>query len=196
MQKLNNENLNTPELAYKFFKERWRSQMHYCDWNRFILMAKGFKGGKYLYAGCFNSPVPFELTRDFKDRAEIHAVDWCEPLIKELQERYPEVKYQVANVNKLPFEDGYFDWVVAGELIEHTEKPDELIKELMRVLKSGGTLALSTPLEEAVNGAVSAEHLWSFDSNDIINLLKDYGEVSIQYYKDTHNIILAFCKKK
>ena len=105
-------------------------------------------------------------------------------------------KYQVANVNKLPFEDGYFDWVVAGELIEHTEKPDELIKELMRVLKSGGTLALSTPLEEAVNGAVSAEHLWSFDSNDIINLLKDYGEVSIQYYKDTHNIILAFCKKK
>ena len=136
------------------------------------------------------------MTRDFKDKAEIYAVDWSEPLIKELKERYPEVKYEVGDVNKLRFEDNFFDWVVAGELIEHQEKPEELIKELMRVLKSGGTLVLSTPLEEAVNGAVSAEHLWSFTTDDIIKLLMDYGEVSIQYYRDTHNIIIAYCQKK
>jgi len=194
MERLNTINLNKPELAYKFFTERWRSQMHYVDWNSVVLMAKGFNGGKYLDVGCFNSPLPYELTRDFKD-AEIHAVDYCEPLIKDLQARYPEVKYQVADATKLPFEDGYFDRVVAGELLEHTEKPEEYVKELVRVVKSGGTLAVSVPNDEIRTGAVSAEHLWSFNSTDIINLLKGYGEVSLTFYQDTHPVLIAYVKK-
>jgi len=194
MERLNLTNLNQPDLAYKFFTERWRSQMHYVDWNRFVLMAKGFKGGKYLDVGCFNSPLPYELTRDFKT-SEIHAVDYCEPLIKDLQKRYPEVKYQVADVNKLPFEDGYFDRVVAGELLEHTENPNEIITEMARVLKVGGTLAVSVPNDELRTGAISAEHLWSFTSTDIINLLKGIGEVSLTFYQDTHPVLIAYVKK-
>jgi len=190
----NKNNLSTPELAYKFFKERWRSQMHYVDWNRFVLMSKDFKGGKYLDVGCFNSPIPYELKRDFPE-SEIYALDWCEPLIKELKERYPEVNYIVGNANKLPFRDNEFDWVVAGELLEHNENPKELIKELIRVVKKDGTLAVSVPLMETPEKPLSEEHLWSFNSQDIVQLLMPYGQVRLLFYKDTYETIIGFCKK-
>jgi ubiquinone/menaquinone biosynthesis C-methylase UbiE len=195
MKRLNTKNYNEPNLAYKFFKERWRSQMHYVDWNRFVLLAKDFKGGKYLDVGCFNSPVPYELTRDFP-QAEIYALDYCEPLIKELAERYPEVKYMVGDVKQLPFKDGEFDYVVAGELLEHTENPEQTIKELMRVVKSGGTLAVSVPLNESPEEPLSEEHLWSFTAEDLILLLSDYGQVSLNWYKDSYSVIIGKCLKK
>lgn len=196
MERLNTNNLNTSELAYKFFKERWRGNLHYIDWERFKLMIKKYKGGKYLDAGCFNSPMPYELKLDkrYKDE-EIVAIDYCEHLIKDLKEKYPEVDYQVGDVNDLTFGKEEFDYIVAGELLEHQEKPEETIKELMRVLKIGGTLAVSVPLNEIERGTVSDEHLWSFGSTDLLNLLSPYGEVEINYVVDSVPIIMAFCKK-
>ena len=46
---------------------------------------------------------------------------------------------------QLPFDDARFDCVVAGEVIEHVPNPDELLREVRRVLVPGGTLILSTP---------------------------------------------------
>lgn len=46
---------------------------------------------------------------------------------------------------RLPFEDGEFECVVAGEIIEHVPDPDSLLREIRRVLTPGGTLVISTP---------------------------------------------------
>ncbi len=48
---------------------------------------------------------------------------------------------------KLPFEDSYFDMVTMFDVIEHVEKNTEIncLAEINRVLKSNGTLILSTP---------------------------------------------------
>lgn len=45
----------------------------------------------------------------------------------------------------LPFEDGTFDVVVAGELLEHMRDPAALVAEARRVLRPGGTLVGSVP---------------------------------------------------
>lgn len=45
----------------------------------------------------------------------------------------------------LPFDDATFECVVAGEIIEHVPNPDELLREVRRVLKPGGLFVLSTP---------------------------------------------------
>ena len=51
-----------------------------------------------------------------------------------------------ANVEEpLPFDDGSFDAVVAGELLEHLQFPDALVAEIGRVLRPGGVLAGSVP---------------------------------------------------
>ncbi len=66
----------------------------------------------------------------------------------------------------------------------------------MRVLKKGGVLAISVPKEEGGDNFVSGEHLWSFNKQDIENLLKKYGKVEISTYKDTVEHFIAYCFKK
>jgi len=45
----------------------------------------------------------------------------------------------------LPFNDNSFDIVICASLIEHIPEPFLLLKEIYRVLKSGGLLYLSFP---------------------------------------------------
>ena len=50
-----------------------------------------------------------------------------------------------ADLEKLPFADGTFDWVLCTETLEHVARPARVLAELRRVLKPGGDLALSVP---------------------------------------------------
>ncbi len=45
----------------------------------------------------------------------------------------------------LPFADGEFDRIVCAEVLEHIWEDVAAIKELIRVLRPGGTLAISVP---------------------------------------------------
>ena len=45
----------------------------------------------------------------------------------------------------LPFEDGSFDIVLAGEILEHMVDSEGFLREIARVLRPGGALVLSTP---------------------------------------------------
>lgn len=47
------------------------------------------------------------------------------------------------NEENLPFEDNYFDTVLAGELLEHVINPDHLLGEAYRVLGKDGVLVLT-----------------------------------------------------
>lgn len=60
----------------------------------------------------------------------------------------------------LPFADGEFDRIVAAEILEHVPADIEAIGELVRVLRPGGTLAVSVPrwLPEMINWKLSADY--------------------------------------
>ncbi len=51
----------------------------------------------------------------------------------------------VGNALKLPFADGTFDTVVCSEVLEHIPDYQQAIKEITRILKPGGNLAVSVP---------------------------------------------------
>jgi len=62
------------------------------------------------------------------------------------QTRNKGFEAEVADVSvHLPFDDEIFDCVVFGELIEHLVDPDAALVQIARVLKTGGTLILTTP---------------------------------------------------
>jgi len=52
---------------------------------------------------------------------------------------------RVCPVEKLSFEDNFFDYCIAFEILEHLYNPEEGVKELYRVLKLGGKLIGSVP---------------------------------------------------
>ena len=61
---------------------------------------------------------------------------------------------------QLPFADGEFDRVVAAEVLEHIPADIQAIQELVRVLRPGGTLAVSVPrwFPEIVNWKLSDDY--------------------------------------
>ena len=61
---------------------------------------------------------------------------------------------------QLPFGDGEFDRVVAAEVLEHIHADIQAIKELVRVLRPGGTLAVSVPrwFPEIINWKLSDDY--------------------------------------
>lgn len=60
----------------------------------------------------------------------------------------------------LPFADGEFDRIIAAEILEHIPADIQAINELVRVLRPGGTLAVSVPrwFPEIVNWKLSDDY--------------------------------------
>jgi ubiquinone/menaquinone biosynthesis C-methylase UbiE len=55
--------------------------------------------------------------------------------------------FQASDINRLPFETRSLDLVIASEVIEHLPEPERVISEIARVLRPGGQLILTMPLE-------------------------------------------------
>ncbi len=59
------------------------------------------------------------------------------------RERAPRGLWLRGRVDPLPFADGTFDVVVSLEVIEFTPHPDRSLRELVRVLRPGGSLLIT-----------------------------------------------------
>jgi SAM-dependent methyltransferase len=68
-----------------------------------------------------------------------------------------EGRVQVGDALALPYPDGWFDCVLASEILEHVPRDEAAIAELVRVLAPGGTLGVTVPrwLPERICWALS-----------------------------------------
>jgi 2-polyprenyl-3-methyl-5-hydroxy-6-metoxy-1,4-benzoquinol methylase len=85
------------------------------------------------------------LTQHFADGNHVTGLDVDHEALARARERLG-IETVWGNVEEgLPFEDGSFDVVVAGELLEHLAMPKSLVREARRVLASGGRFVGSVP---------------------------------------------------
>lgn len=105
-----------------------------------ILKAAIGSGRRVLDLGCRSGA----LTKHFLDGNDVVGLDVdAAALARAAELGITPVQGDVEE--RLPFEDGSFDAVVAGELLEHLRFPDALVGEIRRVLRPGGVLAGSVP---------------------------------------------------
>ena len=100
---------------------------------------------KILDVGCGEAYFKFFFDSMCKEKIEWHGIEvW-----KERADFCRHVGYDVKECSlengELPFENEKFDIVIASHVIEHLPNPNEIIVELERVLKKGGTLLIGTP---------------------------------------------------
>jgi len=113
---------------------------------------------------------------------EITCCDIDAPALDKMKILKPEYNWVLADAKSLPWENGYFDVLYAGEIIEHMTDPASVLREWGRVLKSGGILILTTPnrdrlLAKAIGERmpVHHEHLEEFNLKELRSLLKTNG---------------------
>jgi len=119
-------------------------------------------GDRVLDLGCGGGRHAFEAARR---GAIVTAVDLDLAELKYVRDvtgADPDVYVTTANCDalQLPFPDGTFDRIIASEVMEHI--PDDLgaARELARVLRTGGTMAVTVPssIPERICWALSDEY--------------------------------------
>jgi SAM-dependent methyltransferase len=100
----------------------------------------GEPGARVLDVGCGVGQVVARLqTAGF----EAYGVDVSQPNVT--RARQITERCQVYDGKKLPYADGYFASAGALNVLEHVEEPEAFIQELVRVVRIGGRVVLSSP---------------------------------------------------
>ena len=97
-------------------------------------------GARALDVGCGVGQVVARLT---DGGFEAYGVDVSEPNIARAKQFCS--RCQIYDGRNLPFADNYFVSVGALNVLEHVEQPETFIAELVRVVRPGGKIVLSSP---------------------------------------------------
>jgi SAM-dependent methyltransferase len=108
----------------------------------------------------------------------------------------------VGDITKLneSIQDSRYDCVACLNVLEHTLDPFSAIKELRRIIKHGGYLLLSAPLNWRIHGPIP--DCWRFTEHGWKVLLKDFDIIEISSLETPdrelfpiHYCLLAQCNK-
>lgn len=96
-----------------------------------------------LDVGCYDGTFLSLVKNKNNNFFGIEASEWG---IEEARGKGIEInQYFFDDKTKLPYEDNFFNIVVAGEIIEHIYDTDFFLEEIYRVLKLEGKFLISTP---------------------------------------------------
>lgn len=126
-----------------------------------------------LDAGCGVKPyLPF-----FKEKADSYIGVDISPA--------PEVDL-VCVAEQLPFNTESFDAVVCTQLLEHSDDPQKVLREIHRVLKRGGVLILST---HGIWRKHTVQDYWRWTDTGLKKILAHFREVEV---KNCGGAVLCF----
>ena len=145
------------------------------------------RGKRILDIGCSQGIVCLLLARegfncvgiDYEKTAIEYAL---EELKKEEDIVRKRVEFKIGDAVHLSFEDDSFDTVILGEIIEHLNHPEKVLKEAKRVLKDGGMAIITVPFglnpdpdhKRTYYPVSFLERVQPFFKTDIIDTIDNY----------------------
>jgi len=137
------------ELFYNDFSSKWERYINNAETKKRLkivfdelLGEVDLKGKEFLEIGCGLGYFSLEAQ---KRGAKVTAIDVGANLVKITKQKVKKGKFIVASASNLPFKNSSFDIVLCTEVIEHVENQEKAFREMFRVLKKEGYLAITTP---------------------------------------------------
>ena len=106
-------------------------------------------GARGLDLGCGMGETTRQLARTLDKPNEIIGLELNPDLVERAKKlssgEQDDVSFEQGDVSALEFADNSFDFVFARYLLMHLAEPEAVLKEMLRVCKSGGAVAVQEP---------------------------------------------------
>ena len=109
--------------------------------------------------------------------AYVRGIDVSPEAIAVAAERYrrPNIEFQLGDAQALREQDRSYDVVCSFETIEHVADPEMMLREVVRVLRDGGTFLVSTPkADESTHAPSNPFHRSEWSAADFEALLSRF----------------------
>jgi SAM-dependent methyltransferase len=97
-------------------------------------------GIRLLDIGCGTGALAAEAARR---GAEAIGIDFAPSMVAEAAQRHPGVEFRAGDAEAIPLPDASVDAVTCSFGMLHMERPERVLAEVARVLRSGGRLAMT-----------------------------------------------------
>ena len=190
MRRVHDKDINSPE----YFDKMWNLLGHKYDPIRLVYLLKQVRlADTVCELGCGWFGALQYATAVLGMDIKAYVVDFSKEALRKSLMCAPYLKVHLGDVLHTPYTDSKFDVVIAGELIEHMDQPEALVKEMSRICKPGGYLNISTVDPDCEDGKhlKYPEHVFRFTPEDLITLFSPYGKPE---YRMVGNYLTISCK--
>jgi SAM-dependent methyltransferase len=133
---------------------------------------------RILDAGCGNGRYSKFLLNHADADAQLTSFDLSQKMLARSRKRLgnPRVTHVAADLTRLPYADASFDAIVSGWVLEHLPDPRPGLRELARVLRSGGKLLLLAT-EDTLTGSMCSRmwHCRTYNRNELRRIAEECG---------------------
>ncbi len=118
----------------KFYTEKYSTSDMFKD--KTVLDIGCGAAGKSLYYASLGAKMVHgaDVVERYREESKKLSIE------KGLEDKF---QFHLCDAKNLEFEDGTFDTIIMNDSMEHVAEPEEVVKECMRVLKSGGRLFIN-----------------------------------------------------
>lgn len=109
---------------------------HSWKWHTLQSLLQGLSG-EILDLGCAGGMLTNKIQSEIPS-SRLVGVDLYNAAIAYAKKKHSHIRFLCADAHKLPFHSQSFDVVVSIETLEHLHEPAKAVKEIYRVLKTGG----------------------------------------------------------
>ncbi len=120
---------------------KWDEDLRESRYRKVAGLIEEEKAGRMLDVGCSSGIFS---KRFIKKGWKVHGIDIARNKVAMAIKNGLDAK-AADLTKKLPYKDGFFDLIFAGEVIEHLVDTDFFLTEMNRILKKGGKLIITTP---------------------------------------------------
>jgi len=186
--RIKENNINTPEYWDKIYLNEIAKNIRREDFNRFSIIEKLISSPcKMLEVGCGKGEF-YEFLRNRNKALDYTGIEISKEAVKYNKKSFFNAHFLQNKPSLIPFQDNLYDVVIGIEILEHIDNLELFASEIKRVLKTGGKFIAITPNENKID---SAEHIWSFNLDDINKLFPSSHNKIIEPY-----IIIEWIKQE
>ena len=153
---------------------------------------------KVLEVGCGTGQFWTENYDSLPSDSHLTLTDFSEGMIEKIKSnvKHSNIKFEVAGIEDLPYNDNSFDLVMAHHVIYHSSDKDKAISELKRVAKPNGIISITTNSEKHMlnvytisysidNNFSMVRNIDGFTEEDADSLLpKHFTKINKKIYED------------